>query len=109
MIEIVFIQNLTNSLNLTWRFFFFLFNSAFNLQPRNNAGDCVDYVAIYRLLLNKDTEAVLEGKFCGNSIPSPISIGKSSLTVQFISDSGPDSLSYTGFSLNYKAYFEDSK
>jgi len=80
--------------------------SAFNLQPRNNAGDCVDYVAIYRLLLNKDAEAVMEGKFCGDSIPSPISIGQSSMTVQFIS--GPVSTSYTGFSLHYTANFKDT-
>ena len=70
----------------------------------------MDYVAIYSLLLNKDAGATIEGKFCGDSLPPSLRIRKSSMTVQFISDSGSEaSNSYTGFSLHYEANFEDSK
>ncbi|KAL9985234.1 hypothetical protein ACROYT_G007611 [Oculina patagonica] len=80
--------------------------SAFDLQHAVD-GKCLDYVAIYRKQLNKDSDAVLEGKYCGDSKPQPIRIEESSLTVQFISDS--DSIStHIGFSLRYEANFKDS-
>lgn len=69
----------------------------------------MDYVAIYRLLLNQDAGAAMEGKFCGDSIPPSIKIGQSSMTVQFISKSFSVADSYTGFSLHYEANFEDCK
>ena len=67
----------------------------------------MDYVAIFRLQLNKDPGAVLEGRFCGDSIPQSIKIEESSMTVQFISDSVANP--HTGFSLHFEANFEDSK
>lgn len=69
----------------------------------------MDYVAIYRLQLDKDPDAVLEGKFCGDSLPQSIKIEESSMTVQFISDSDSVSNPHTGFSLNFEASFQDSK
>ena len=67
-------------------------------------------MALYSLLLNKDAGAAMEGTFCGDSLPPTLKIGKSSMTVQFISDSGSEaSNSFTGFSLHYEANFEDSK
>ena len=52
----------------------------------------------------------MEGKFCGKSLPLSFKIGKSSMTVQFISNSSSEvSSSNTGFSLHYEANFEDSK
>ena len=72
----------------------------------------MDYVALYSLLLNKDAGAAMEGKFCGDSLPPSLKIGKSSMTVQFVSDSGSaeaSNTSCTGFSLHYEASFEDSK
>ena len=68
----------------------------------------MDYVAIYRLQLDKDSGVVMEGKFCGDSLPQSIKIEESSMTVQFISDSDSTS-SHTGFSLNFKASIEDGK
>lgn len=82
--------------------------SSFNLQPKLD-GECKDYVAIYRLLLNKDPRATLAGKFCGSSFPKSMRIAESSFTVQFVSDSGHEtSNSYTGFSLYYEAYIKDN-
>ena len=69
----------------------------------------MDYVAIYRLQLDKDSDAVMEGKFCGDSLPRSIKIEESSMTVQFISDSDSISSSHTGFSLNFEASFQDGK
>lgn len=81
--------------------------SAFDLHDPVD-GKCVDYVAIYRLQLGKDIDAVLEGKFCGNSLPRSIKIEESSMTVVFISDSDSVSNPHTGFSLNFEASFEDN-
>ena len=67
-------------------------------------------MAIYSLLLNEDEDAVMEGKFCGDSIPLSIKIAQASMTVQFISDAPVSvSNSFTGFSLRYQANFKDSK
>ena len=67
----------------------------------------MDYVAIFRLQLNKDPGAVLEGRFCGDSIPQSIKIEESSMTVQFISDSVANP--HIGFSLHFETNFKDSK
>ena len=69
----------------------------------------MDYVEIYRLQVDKDMDALLEGKFCGNSLPRSIKIEESSMTVVFVSDSDSVSNPHTGFSLNFEASFEDSK
>lgn len=69
----------------------------------------MDYVAIYRLQLDKDSAAVIEGKFCGDSLPRSLEIEESSITVQFISDSDPISSPHTGFSLHFEANFQDGK
>lgn len=69
----------------------------------------MDYVAVYRLQVDKDSDAVLEGKFCSDSLPQSIKIEESSMTVVFISDSDSVSNPHTGFSLNFEASFEDSK
>ena len=69
----------------------------------------MDYVAIYRLQLDKDSDVVLEGKFCGNSLPQSVKIEESSMSVMFSSDSDSISNPHTGFSLNFEASFEDSK
>lgn len=82
--------------------------SAFKLEPKSVDGQCVDYVAIYSLLLSKDEDAVMEAKLCGGSIPLSIKIAHSSMTVQFISDSVSASSVYTGFSLRYQANFKDA-
>lgn len=83
--------------------------SAFNLQPKSADGQCMDYVVIYSLLLDKDAGVEEEGRYCGDSIPNSMKITESSITVQFISDSGLESSSsYTGFSLHYETNFDDS-
>lgn len=71
----------------------------------------MDYVAIYRFQRDKDSDVVLEGTFCGNSLPQSVKIEESSMTVVFSSDSDSVSVSnpHTGFSLNFEASFEDSK
>lgn len=76
------------------------------MKPKPAGGQCVDYVAIYSLLLNRDKDTKMKGKFCGDSKPLSMTITQSSMTVQFVSDSA-DSDSYTGFSLYYKANFKD--
>lgn len=64
---------------------------------------------IYSLLLDKDAGVEEEGRYCGDSIPNSMKITESSITVQFISDSGLESSSsYTGFSLHYETNFDDS-
>ena len=66
-------------------------------------------MAIYRLQLNKDSGAVLEGKFCGDTKPQSIKIEESSMTVQFISDVDSISSPHTGFSLHFETNFKDCK
>lgn len=56
------------------------------------------YGAIFQTL-NKDSSHIT-GKFCGESLPSSIPIGSSSIRLRFISDATDYA---TGFNLTYKA------
>lgn len=71
--------------------------TAFNLEDFDDCG--FDYVAIYDGL--SDTEMV---KFCGSTIPPPLTSNGNILKVRFVSD---PSTSEEGFTFNF--IFEDSR
>lgn len=79
--------------------------SSFDLQPRSIGGECTDYVAIFGKQLGKDAGVVPEAKICGSALPDSMQIEGSSMTVQFVSDSIPDS--HSGFSLHYQTNFKE--